>query len=222
MTGTKIDLVSQDGHRFNAYKATPAGKPKGAIVVGPEIFGVNSHIRAVADGFAADGYVAIAPALFDRVERNYETGYEPDDIAAGRAVIGKLGWANTMKDVAATIEHARPYGKIALVGYCWGGTIAWLANARLSGLACTVAYYGGSIPAFIGEAPKLPIMLHFGEKDASIPLEKAREVATRYPDAESFFYPAGHGFNCDQRGSYDAAAATLARTRTLAFLGKHL
>lgn len=222
MAGTTIDLVAQDGHHFNAYKVLPEGKPKGALVIGPEIFGVNSHIRAVADGYGADGYVAIAPALFDRVERNYQTGYEPDDIAAGRAVIGKLDWANTMKDVAATIEHARPYGKIAVVGYCWGGTIAWLAAARLSGLACTVAYYGGSIPAFIGEAPKCPIMLHFGEKDASLPVDKAREVASRHPAAKTLFYPAGHGFNCDQRGSYDAAASALARSRTLEFLGKHL
>lgn len=222
MTGTTIDLVAQDGHRFNAYKAAPAGKPKGAVIVGAEIFGVNSHIRAVADGFAADGYLAIAPALFDRVERNYETGYEPADIAAGRAVIGKLDWANTMKDVAATIEHARPYGKIALVGYCWGGTIAWVAAARLSGLACAVAYYGGSIPSFIDEAPKCPIMLHFGEQDASLPIEKARDVASRYPAAQTFFYQAGHGFNCDQRGSFDEAASALARSRTLEFLGKHL
>jgi carboxymethylenebutenolidase len=222
MTGTKVELASQDGHRFKAYKAVPDGKPKGALVIAAEIFGVNEHIRAVADGYAADGYVAIAPALFDRVERDYETGYAPDDIAAGRAIIGKLDWSNTMKDVAATIEHARPYGKTGLVGYCWGGTIAWLANSRLSGLACTVAYYGGSIPAFIGEAPKVPIMLHFGEKDASIPIGKAREVASRYPDAKTFFYPAGHGFNCDHRGSYDEASAALARSRTLEFLGKYL
>lgn len=222
MAATTIDLVAQDGHRFKAYKAAPDGKSKGAVIVAPEIFGVNSHIRAVADGYAADGYVAIAPALFDRAERDYETGYEADDIAAGRAVIGKLEWPATMKDVAATIEHARPYGKIAVVGYCWGGTVAWLANARLSGLACTVAYYGGGIPSFIGETPKVPIMLHFGESDASIPVDKAREVAERHPGAQTSFYPAGHGFNCDQRGSYDADAATLARSRTLAFLNKYL
>jgi carboxymethylenebutenolidase len=222
MTSSKIDLVSQDGHHFNAYRALPAGKPKGAIIVGPEIFGVNSHIRSVADGFAGDGYAAIAPALFDRAQRDFEAGYSADDIAAGREIIGKLDWANTMKDVAATIEHARPYGKIALVGYCWGGTIAWVANARLSGLACTVAYYGGSIPSFVEETPKVPIMMHFGEADASIPVEKAREVARRHPQAETFFYEAGHGFNCDQRGSYDAGAATLARQRTMAFLAKHL
>jgi carboxymethylenebutenolidase len=222
MNSSTIELVAADGHHFKAYKAMPEGRPKGAIVVGPEIFGVNSHIRGVADGFANDGYVAIAPALFDRAERGFETGYNPDDIAAGRAIIAKLDWANTMKDVAATIEHARPHGKTALVGYCWGGTIAWVAAARLTGLACTVAYYGGSIPSFIEEAPKCPIMLHFGEQDASLPVDKAREVARRHPAAEAFFYPAQHGFNCEQRGSYDAEAAALARQRTLAFLGKHL
>ncbi len=222
MTNSAIDLTAQDGHHFNAYKAMPQGKPKGTVIIGPEIFGVNSHIRSVADSYAAEGYVAIAPALFDREQRGYETGYGPDDIAAGRAVIGKLDWTNTMKDVAATIEHARPYGKTALVGYCWGGTIAWVAAARLPGLACAVAYYGGSIPSFIDEAPKCPIMLHFGEQDASLPLDKAREVAQRYPDAQAFFYPAGHGFNCDQRGSYDEAASKLARERTLAFLAKFL
>jgi len=222
MTGSTTEIAAQDGHRFNAYKALPAGKPKGAVIVGPEIFGVNSHIRSVADRFAEQGYAAIAPALFDRAERNYETGYGPDDIAAGRAVIGRLDWADTMKDVAATIEHARPYGKTALVGFCWGGTIAWVAAARLQGLACTVAYYGGSIPAFIEETPKCPIMLHFGEEDASIPIEKAREAARRHPAAETFFYQAGHGFNCDQRGSYDAEAAQSAWSRTLSFLEKHL
>jgi len=222
MTSSIIELAAQDGHRLKAYKAMPAGKPKGAIVIGPEIFGVNSHIRGVADGFAADGYVAIAPQLFDRAERDFETGYSPDDVAAGRAVMAKLDWSNTLKDVAAAIEHARPYGKTAIVGYCWGGTIAWVASARLSGLACTVAYYGGSIPNFIEEAPKRPIMLHFGEQDASLPVDKAREVARRHPEAETFFYPAQHGFNCEQRGSYDADSATLARQRTMEFLGRHL
>ncbi len=222
MAGSTIDLAAQDGHHFNAYKAMPADKPRGVVIVGPEIFGVNSHIRSVADGFAAEGYVAIAPALFDRAERNFEAGYGPEEIAAGREMIGKLDWSNTMKDVSATIEHARPYGKTALVGYCWGGTIAWVANARLSGLACTVAYYGGGIPGFIEETPRKPIMLHFGEQDASIPVEKAREVAQRHPQAETFFYRAGHGFNCDQRGSYDADAAALARRRTLDFLARHI
>ena len=222
MTSSTIELVAPDGHHFKAYKAMPAGKPKGAIVIGPEIFGVNSHIRGVADGFAADGYVAIAPQLFDRAGRDFEAGYSQEDVAAGRDMMAKLDWSNTMKDVAAAIEHARPYGKTAIVGYCWGGTIAWVAAARLSGLACTVAYYGGSIPNFVEEAPKVPVMLHFGEKDASLPVDKAREVARRYPAAETFFYPAQHGFNCDQRGSYDAESARLARQRTLEFLGRHL
>jgi carboxymethylenebutenolidase len=223
MAGTTIELVAQDGHRFKAYKAMPGGKPKGAVIVGPEIFGVNSHIRSVADGFANDGYCAIAPALFDRAERDFESGYGPEDVAKGRELMGKLDWGNTMKDVAAAIEHARPYGKTAIVGYCWGGTIAWVANARLHGLACTVGYYGGGIHGFINEKPKSPIQLHFGEKDASIPLEKAREVVERHPEVEAYFYPnAQHGFNCDQRGSYDADSAALARTRTLEFLARHI
>ena len=222
MNSSTIELVAHDGHHFKAYKAMPDGKPRGAIIVGPEIFGVNSHIRSVADGFAAEGYVAIAPALFDRAERDFDVGYSPEDVAAGRAVMAKLEWPNTIKDVTAAIEHARPYGKTALVGYCWGGTIAWVAAARLSGLACTVAYYGGSIPSFIEEAPKCPIMLHFGEQDASLPVDKAREVARRHPSAEAFFYPAQHGFNCDQRGSYDADSAALARQRTLEFLRRHV
>ena len=222
MTGSTIDLVAQDGHRFKAYKAMPEGRPKGAIVVAQEIFGVNSHIRAVADGFAAEGYVAIAPALFDRAEPGFESGYGPDDIAAGRALMGKLDWANTMKDVAAAIEHARPYGKTALVGYCWGGTIAWVAAARLTGLACTVAYYGGSIPNFIEEAPRCPVMLHFGEKDHAIPMSDVETVRKRHPGLPVHTYPAGHGFSCDERGSFHPESHAQALSRTLPFLRRHL
>ena len=222
MASETIELAASDGHRLAAYKARPEGRPKGAVVVVQEIFGVNSHIRSVADGYAADGYLAIAPALFDRDTRNYETGYEPDDIAAGRSVIARLDWTNAMRDVAAAVEHARPAGKVAVIGFCWGGTIAWLAASRTPGVACAVGYYGGGIPDFVGEAPKQPLLLHFGEKDTRPSPEHAREIAARYPAVETFIYPAGHGFNCDHRGSYDAPSAKLARQRTLAFLAKHL
>ncbi|MGE0796836.1 MAG: dienelactone hydrolase family protein [Lautropia sp.] len=222
MTSETIELASADGFRLKAYKASPVGRAKGAIVIAPEIFGVNSHIRSVADGYAADGYLVVAPQLFDRAERDFETGYGPDDIAAGRAIIGKLDWANTMRDTAAAVEHARPAGKVAVIGYCWGGTIAWLASSRTNGVACTVAYYGGGIPDFIGEAPKTPMMLHIGEQDQRPSPETGREVSARYPDTKVFIYPAGHGFNCDQRGSYDAGSAQLARQRTLEFLKQHL
>jgi len=217
-----IELTASDGHKLAAYRADPAGKPRGGLVVIQEIFGVNSHIRSVADGYAADGYLAIAPAMYDRAQRNYETGYTQDDIQAGVAIMQKLKWEQTLLDVTAAIEAAKAAGKVGIVGYCWGGTVAWVSAARLSGLACAAPYYGGSIPSFIDENPKCPVMLHFGEQDHSITLEQAKKVAAAHPQAATYYYPAGHGFNCDQRGSYDAASSKLARERTLEFLRKHV
>ena len=221
-----IELTAADGHRLAAWRAMPAGTPKGAIVVVQEIFGVNSHIRAVADGFAADGYLALAPALFDRLERGYETGYSPDDIAAGRERVGRLDWNNTLADLDAAVAAARDLadgGKVGVVGYCWGGTVAWRAAANTAGITCSVAYYGGMIPTFIDEAPKVPVLLHFGEQDTTPPPETGREIEKRYADlVEVHVHPAGHGFNCDQRGSYHAESARRARARTLAFLDQHL
>ena len=218
--GTTIELTARDGHKFSAYKAQPAGKARGAIVVIQEIFGVNSHIKAVADGYAADGYLAIAPAMFERAQRNYDTGYTPDEIQAGIAVMQTLKFDDALKDVEATIEHARAAGKVGIVGYCWGGVVAWVAASRLPGLACSVPYYGGGLPDFIGEQPKCPVMFHFGELDQRPSLEQARQIAAAHPGALANFYPAGHGFNCDQRGSYNADAARLARSRSMEFIGR--
>ena len=220
--GKTIELKASDGHAFDAYVAEPAGKPRGLIVVVQEIFGVNSHVRSVTDGYAADGYLAVAPALFDRVQRGYETGYTQPDIAAGVEIMKKSGWDAALKDIAAVLEYGKSAGKAGIVGYCWGGAVAWVAAARLPGLACAVPYYGGAIPSLLTETLQCPVLLQFGETDQSIPLEKAKEVVAAYPQAESYFYPAGHGFNCDQRGSYDEAASKLARTRTLAFFHKHV
>jgi carboxymethylenebutenolidase len=220
--GNTIELIAPDGHKLDAYVSEPPGKPCGVVIVVSEIFGVNEHIRAVADGYAADGYLAVAPALFDRVTRHYEAGYTQPEIAAGVEVMKKIDWDTALKDVSAAIAFGKSAGKAGIVGYCWGGAVAWTAAARLSGLTCAVSYYGGAIPSLLTEKPQIPVMLHFGETDQSIPVEKAREVVTSFPEAESFFYPAGHGFNCDQRGSYDQASAELARTRTLAFFRKHL
>ena len=220
--GTMIELKAADGHTFDAYRAQPKGKPRGALVVVQEIFGVNSHIRSVTDGYAAEGYLAIAPAMYDRVKRNYDTGYTQEDIQAGVAIMQKLNWDQTMLDAKAAIDAAKPAGKVGIVGYCWGGTVAWVAAARLSGLACAAPYYGGAIPNFIAEQPKCPVMFHFGEQDHSITLEQAKKVAAAHPGATTHYYPAGHGFNCDQRGSYDAASAKLARERTVQFLRTHL
>ena len=220
--GKMIDLTASDGHKLAAYRAEPSGKPRGAVVVIQEIFGVNSHIKAVADGYAADGYLAIAPAMYDRVQRNYETGYSPEEIQAGLAVMQKLDWDNTMKDVDAAVKEAGTAGKVGIVGYCWGGTVAWVAAARTKGLACSAPYYGGGIPNFADEAPKVPMMCNFGEQDQSPTPEQAKAAVAKHAGIVAHFYPAGHGFNCDQRGSFNAEASKLARTRTLEFFAKHL
>jgi carboxymethylenebutenolidase len=220
--GRMIDLTAADGHAFKAWLVEPDGPARGALVVVQEIFGVNSHIRAVADGFAADGYLAIAPALFDRVKRGYETGYSQPEIQAGVALMQQVGWDNAIKDVTAAVEAVSHAGRVGIVGYCWGGAVAWLAAARVPGIAAAVPYYGGAIPSLVHERPRCPTMLHFGESDASIPVDKARAVAAAHPDVTTHFYAAGHGFNCDQRGSYDAEAARLARERTLEFFGEHV
>src|SRR6478672_2450720 len=151
--GKMIELTAADGHKFAAYRADPAGKPRGAIVVIPEIFGVNAHIKAVADGYANDGYLAIAPAMFDRAQRGYDTGYSQPEIQAGIAIMQKLDWKQTMLDVDAAVAEAKKAGKVGIVGYCWGGTVAWVAAARLDGRACPAPYYGGGRPGFIGETP---------------------------------------------------------------------
>lgn len=219
--GTKVELKASDGHHLDAYVARP-DKPRGAVVVVQEIFGVNDHIRSVADGFAADGYLAIAPAMFDRVQRGYESGYNQPEIAAGVEIMKQIDWSQAAVDVGAAVEYGRSSGKVGIVGYCWGGAVAWAASSRLTDLACAVAYYGGAIPSLVNEKPKCPIMLHFGEADQSIPIEKARAVAQAHPEAATFYYPAGHGFNCDQRGSFDEASAKTARQRTLDFFRQHI
>jgi len=211
-------LQAADGHRLDAYRAVPSGKPRGALVVVQEIFGVNSHIRAVADGYAADGWLAIAPAMFDRVERGIELGYTPADIERGRELKGGCSNDHALLDIAAAVDTVRSAGKVAVIGYCWGGTLAWLAACRQPGLSAAVSYYGGGIGELIDLTPRCPVLAHFGERDASIPLTVPEALRKAHPEVEIHIYPAGHGFNCDQRGSFDAPSAKLARERSLAFL----
>ncbi len=220
--GKTIELTASDGHKVSAYRADPAAKARGAIVVIQEIFGVNSHIRSVADGYAADGYVAIAPALFDRVQRGADLGYSPEDIAKGREIRGKVTNEMAMKDVEVAVKAASSAGAVGMVGYCWGGFITWLAASKIAGLSCAVAYYGGGILDNTELAPKVPLMGHFGDKDAHIPVEGVKKLAAKYPQHPIFIYAADHGFNCDQRGSYTAPAAKQARERTLEFFRKHV
>jgi carboxymethylenebutenolidase len=218
-----LTLTAEDSHRLAAYRVAPAGTPRGGVVVIQEIFGVNTHIRKVADGFAADGYVALAPAIFDRVEREFSIGYKPEDIERGRAVRMKIQLEDMVQDVRAAVKALAAEGlKVGVVGYCLGGTLAWLAATRIDGVACAVGYYGGGIADTAQEHPKCPVVLHFGETDQSIPTEHHDRIRAAQPSLPMHVYPAGHGFNCDERGSYHAASAALARTRTLEFLKRHL
>ena len=220
--GKMIELIAADGFRLSAYRAEPEGAPRGGVVVAQEIFGVNSHIKSVCDGFAKDGYVVIAPALFDRYERNVDIGYTADDIARGRALKVKATTDAALQDIAAARDALSGTGKVGVVGYCWGGFISWMSACRLSGFACAVTYYGGGMLEAIAETPKCPVMAHFGERDSMIPVDGVKRFAAAHPDVELFIYAADHGFNCDQRGSYDAAAAALARERTLQHFRRHL
>lgn len=222
--GETRTLTAEDGHRFEAYRAAPAGAPRGGLVVVQEIFGVNSHIRQVTDGFAADGYAALAPALFDRVERGFAIGYAQGDIERGRAVRGKVAVDDMVRDVRAAVKALAAEGlKVGVVGYCMGGTVAWLAATRIEGVVAAVGYYGGGIADAAHEKPRCPVLLHFGETDASIPREHYEKVMAAHPSIPVHVYPgAGHGFNCDQRASYHEASARLARERTLAFFRTHL
>jgi carboxymethylenebutenolidase len=224
--GKMIELTASDGHKLGAYRADPsgtnAGKARGAIVVIQEIFGVNSHIKAVTDGFAAEGYLAIAPAMFDRVQKNFDVGYTPPDIEKGRDLRAKITLDMAMKDAQAAIDAVKGAGKVGIVGYCWGGFVAWMAAAKLSGLSAAVPYYGGGILDNADIEPKVPVMAHFGEKDHMIPVDGVKKLAEKHKKHQVFIYPADHGFNCDHRGSYDAPSAKQARERTLEFFRKHI
>ncbi len=222
--GERLTLTAEDGHRFAAYQARPAGAPRGALVVVQEIFGVNHHIRNVTDRFAADGYLALAPALFDRVEPGFETGYAPEDVDRGRAVRQKLGFDVMVMDVRAAVTELRKTGlRVGVVGYCMGGTMAWLAATRIDGVAAAVGYYGGGIADTAAERPRCPVMLHFGETDAAIPPDHWERIRAANPGLPLHVYPAaGHGFSCDERASFHEASHRLARERTIAFLRQHV
>lgn len=214
-------LTAADGHRLAAYTAGAPDAPRG-LVVAQEIFGVNRHIRRLCDDFAAQGYAVIAPALFDRTERGVELGYEAADLARGRALRGQVDPAATVLDIEAAVA-ALPAGPHGIVGYCWGGTVAWHGATRTTRFAAGVGWYGGGIAQARDEMPACPVQLHFGATDASIPLADVAAIRAAQPAVEVFVYDdAGHGFGCEERGSYVAADAALARTRTLAFLARHL
>ena len=224
-----VRLTASDGFTFSAYVAQPNGKPKGAVVVLQEIFGVNAHIKEVADGYAEQGYLAVAPATFQRVKQGVELGYTPDDMQHGMAfksAVEALPAPGVMADIQAAVDYAAKTsgGKVGIVGYCWGGLLTWRAAALVKGLSAAVPYYGGGTTTDEERArhPKCPVLAHYAEQDHWIPLETVETFRQAHPEVELHVYPADHGFNCDHRGAYQEASAKLALTRTLTFFAKHL
>lgn len=219
--GTNITLTSADGFEFSAYRAEPTAAPRGGIVVVQEIFGVNEHIRDVTDCFAAEGYVAIAPAIFDRQGAGFEIGYDKDDVATAKERVGMGDFDDFLRDIAATRSALASEGPVAIVGYCLGGSLAFAAATRLAGFDAAVGYYGGRIHSMRSEEPRCPVQLHFGTEDASIPMNEVDEVVAMQSGVDVHIHEAGHGFNCDLRASYSAEAATSAWASTLNFLAEH-
>jgi len=227
--GTMIELQAADGTQVPAYEARPAGAPKGAVVVIQEIFGVNSHIRNVADGYAVQGYLAVAPACFHRVKPGVELGYSEADMGEGfgyKTAVEALPAPGVLQDIQAAIDHAARAsgGKVGIVGYCWGGLLTWRSACLLSGLSAAAPYYGGGVTALeeIARSPRVPVLAHFAEEDKWIPMDSVAAFQKAHPEVEVHTYAAHHGFNCDQRGAWHEPSAKLARERTLAFFAKHI
>jgi carboxymethylenebutenolidase len=224
-----IKLKAEDGHELSAYVARPAGEAIGALVLVQEIFGVNAHIRSVADGYAKDGFLVVAPAIFDRFEPGVQLTYAPDDMKRAFGFYGMLKPETTLLDVAAAYEVAKEAGKgIGVIGYCYGGLTSWLVATRGENLkmqpSCCVGYYAGGIGSVATEEPSCPVMLHFGAEDSHIGADQVEAVRAAHPEVEIFVYEgAGHAFNRDvDPNSYNPAAAKLARERSLAFLKAHI
>ena len=227
MSSSTTTLTAADGFEFSAYVAEPSGTPRGAVVVIQEIFGVNSHIRSVADTYAAQGYLAVAPQTFARVEKDVDLGYSGPDMQEGvrlKAAVEALPAPGVMQDLQAAVTYAAQAGKVGIVGYCYGGLLVWRAAAQVQGLSAAAEYYGGgaTTEAEIAREPQVPVIAHFGDKDGHISVDSVEALKAAHPEVTVHRYDADHGFNCDQRGSYDAAAAKLALERTLAFFEKHL
>lgn len=225
--GRSVDITSADGTPISAWRADPAGKPKGAVVVLQEFFGVTGYIREVCDRFAALGCVGIAPALFDRVERGVELEYSHEGMKQGDALRAKVTVEQSLADVQGAIDYGAPFGKVAVVGFCWGGSLAFLAAARLRGLAAAVGYYGGWVAKYAEEKPRVPTMLHFGETDFTIPMADVEKVKKLRPEVPLHVYPAGHAFDCTSRKNFDPPSfhkesSELANARTAQFLADHL
>jgi len=218
---TTLQLRASDGNTLSAYVVRPEGTPRGAIVVVQEIFGVNSHVRRVVEQYAAEGYVAIAPAMFDRFQRDVDLGYDAKGIEQGVALMMRATNASTLADLDAAITTVSHAGRVGMVGYCWGGRSTYLAACHAN-IAAAVVYYGGGLPQLLPDTPRCPVMFHFGERDSHIPLSDVDQVRKANPQGIFHLYPAGHGFNCSERQDFDQLSAQLAFERTIEFFRKHV
>ncbi len=218
--GQIVRLSAEDGHSFDGYLAKPEAHSKGGLVVIQEIFGVNAHIRAVCDRFTRAGFTTLAPALFDRVTPGTDLGYEADDVQKGLAIRNQIELDQALQDIKAAGDYLKGEDTVSVVGYCWGGTLAYLTACRLSGFSKAVGYYGGMIAKYMDEQPQIPTLLHFGGQDTSIPLQDVDAIMTARRETEIHLYQAGHGFNCDLRADYDAPSARLALERSLTFISE--
>jgi len=220
--GEVIKTIASDGHAFDTYLAQPKGAPRGGIVLVQEVFGVNDHIKSIADRYAKKGYLVGAPALFDRAASNIELGYTPKELVRGQALKEEIGNDLPLIDIAATQNVVCASGKVGLIGYCWGGTLAWLASNTVHGFACTTVYYGGGIGLLSNLKPKCPVIFHFGDMEHTIPPEEIEAIETNQPGCFVYVYPAAHGFNCEQRKSFEPTSSKIAQERTLRHLENHL
>lgn len=218
----QIELTAADGHRLSAWKAGPADATR-ALVIVQEIFGVNSHMRHVCDIYAGQGFAVVSPALFDRAERGAELGYTQQDVQRGLALRGQISDEAVMLDIEAAAAALPAGAARGIIGYCWGGTIAWWGATRSGSFKAAIGYYGGGIAATRQETPRCPVQLHFGEADTGIPQSDVEAIRAAQPGVEIHTYPgAQHGFSCEQRASYNPEASALAQERSLAFLARHL
>jgi carboxymethylenebutenolidase len=217
-----MELTATDGHKLSCHKADPGSDPRGAIMIIHDIFGVDPYIKKVTADFAAKGYAVIAPSLFDRVKASQTFGYDERGTSAGKALAKQITEDQALADIRAAAGAVKDAGKIALVGYAWGAYLAYLATNRISGLACAIGYSGTQIPAIAGEKRRIPTLLHFGERDDTIPIESVVQFRARRPDVSVYTYAAGHGFECSERSSYDEDSAAKALERTLFWISQYV
>ena len=220
--GEIINATASDGHEFDIYLAQSKGSPRGGVVLIQEIFGVNNHIKNVAEKFSSNGYLVGAPSLFDRVQPDIQLGYSIEDIRRGRELKDNLGNESPLMDITATLNIVRSAGHVAVVGYCWGGTLAWLSACQVDGFNAAISYYGGGIGKLLSIQPKCPSIFHFGEQDHAIPAEEINSLRQAHPECPIYLYPANHGFNCEQRDSFHSTSSAIAFERTIQHLDKYI